>query len=213
MSSAAEIEAVLFKPIGDRYVFQAPNPWVFGRKNRYLVTDAQKQQLLTIVVARRPILRIVMITLGVLLWAAVAATIVWALSPHADPTTADAVAMFVLILVPIFLALVVALQRNLRRMQPILADAPRTEERITHQELRQAMAKAISPRRAFLLGALWAVACGFQVLTLVIRNTRHPLLSDVSSYLHVFTAIVAAGLVVHYLVIAIRNLRQSEMAA
>jgi hypothetical protein len=147
------------------------------------------------------------------LWTAVASTIVWAVSPHADPSVVDAVAMFVLILVPIFFALVVALRRNLRRMQPILANAPRTEERIAHQELRQAMAKAISPRRAFVLSALWAAACAFQVFTLVIRNARHPLLSDVSSYLHLFTAIVAAGLVVHYLVIAIRNLRQSEMAA
>ena len=121
--------------------------------------------------------------------------------------------MSVLILVPIFLALVVALQRNLRRMQPILVGAPRTEERITHHELRQAMTKAISLRRALLVSGLWAVACGFQVTTLVIRNARHPLLSDVQSYLNLFTATVAAGLVIYYLVVAIRKIRQKEVVA
>jgi hypothetical protein len=213
MSSAAEIEAVLFKKFGDRYVFQAPNPWAFGRKSRYLVTDAQKQELLAIVMPRRPVVRIAAITIGILLWTAAASTIMWAVSPHADPTVSDAVAMFVLILVPIFLALVVALQRNLRRMQPILAGAPRTEERITHHELRQAMTRAISPRRALLLGALWTVTCGSQVFILVIRNARHPLLSDVQSYLNLFTATVAAGLVVYYLVVAIRKIMQKEVAA
>ena len=213
MSSAAEIEAVLFKRVGDRYVFQAPNPWVFGRKSRYLVNDAQKQELLAIVMPRRPVLRIAAIIIGVLLWAVAAATIAWAVSPHAEPTAGDAAAMFVLVLVPIFFALVVALQRNLRRMQPILAGAPRTEERITHHELRQAMTKAMSLRRALLVSVLWAVACGFQVTTLVIRNARHPLLSDAQSYLNLFTATMAAGLFVYYVVVAIRKIRQKEVAA
>ncbi len=121
--------------------------------------------------------------------------------------------MFVLILVPIFFALIVALQRNLRRMRPILANAPRTEERITPHELRQAMTKAISPRRALILGALWTVTFASQVFILVIRQGRHPILSDVQSYLNLFTAIVAAGLVAYYLVLAIRKIRRKEVAA
>jgi hypothetical protein len=34
MSNIAEIEAVLFKEVGGGYVFQAPNPWVFGPRSR-----------------------------------------------------------------------------------------------------------------------------------------------------------------------------------
>ena len=213
MSDAAEIQAVLFKQVGDRFVFQAPNPWVFGSKNRYLVTETQKQELMAIVTPRRPLLRIAIITAGILLWTVAAATIVWAVSPHEDPRALDALAMFVLIVVPIFGALIVALQRNLRRMQPILAGAPRTEERITHTELRQAMTKAISLRRSLILGAVWTGIGLLQVFNLVIRNARHPLFSDVQSYLNAFTLIMAVGLAAYYLVLAIRKLRQKEVAA
>jgi hypothetical protein len=213
MSNAAEIEAVLFKRIGDRYLFQEPNPWIVGRKRGYLVNDVQKQQLLAIVMPGRPLKRLLAITLGILLWTIAVSMMVSAASPHADPTVSDAVAMFVLIVVPIAFALVVASQRNLRRMRPILAGAAPTNERITHGELRQAMTKAISLRQSLLRGGLWAVTCGFQLFILVIRNARHPLLSDVQSYLNLFTATVSAGLVVYYLVIAIRKLRQTEMAA
>ena len=109
---------------------------------------------------------------------------------------------------PIFLALVVALQRNLRRMPPILVAAPRTDERITITNCVSAMGKAISLRRASLVSRLGVVACGFQV-HLVISDARHPLFSDVQS-LGLFTATVAAGFVVYYLVLAIRKIRQTS---
>ena len=213
MSNAAEIEAVLFKPVGDRYVFQAPNPWVFGRKRRFLVDDAQKQELLAIVTPRRPVLWASAITLAILLWTVAVAILAWAVSPHPDPTALDALAMAVLIVIPILGALVVALQRNLRRMRPILAGAPRTEERITPSELRQAITKAISLRRALILGAVWAGIGLLQVPNLVIRDGQHPLFSDVQSYLNALTLIVATGLAVYYLVLAIRKFRQKEAAA
>jgi hypothetical protein len=174
MSNVAEIEAALFKQVGGGWVFQAPNPWVFGRTSRYLVNEAQKAELLAIVTPRRPILRIAAITAGILVWAVAASTIVWAVSSHDEPTVTDALAIFALVVVPIFLALVFALQRNLRRMQRVLTGAPRTEERITPRELRHAMANAVSLRRSLLIGALWAVTCLFQVSSLVIRNGRIP---------------------------------------
>jgi hypothetical protein len=210
MSDVAEIEAALFKQVGDGWVFQAPNPWVFGRTSRYLVNEAQKAELLAIVTPRSPTLRIAAITAGILLWAIAASIIVWAVSSRDEPTASDALAIFALVVVPIFLALVFALQRNLRRMQRVLAGAPRTEERITPRELRHAMAKAVSLRRSVLIGALWAVTCLFQITSLVIRNGRHPLFGDVESYLSFVTATVAAGLAIHYLRLAIRKFRQHE---
>jgi len=169
-----------------------------------------KAELLAIVTPRSPILRIAAITAGTLLWAVAASTIVWAVSSHGEPTASDALAIFALVVVPIFLALVFALQRNLRRMQRVLAGAPRTEERITPRELRHAMANAVSLRRSLLIGALWAVTCLFQVSSLVIRNGRHPLFGDVESYLSFVTATVAAGLTIHYLRLAICKFRQHE---
>ena len=213
MSNTAEIEAVLFKPVGDRFVFQAPNPWLFGRKSRYLVTAAQKEELLAIVVPRRPVLRIALITAAILLWTVAVATVFWALSPHDNPTALDVFAMSVVIIVPMIGALVVALQRNLRRMQPILAGAPLTEEQITPSELRQAMTKAISLRKSLILGAVWTGIALLQVFNLVIRNGRHPLFSDIQSYLNAFTLVVATGLAAYYLILAVRKFRQREPAA
>jgi hypothetical protein len=210
MSDAAEIEAAFFKQVGGGWVFQAPNPWVFGRTSRYLVNDAQKAELLALVTPRSPTLRIAAITAGILLWAISASIIVWAVSSHDEPTARDALAIFALIVVPIFLALVFALQRNLRRMQRVLAGAQRTEERITPRELSHAMANAVSLRRSVLIGALWTVTCLFEVSSLVIRNGRHPLFGDVESCLSFITATVAAGLAIHYLRLAIRKLRQHE---
>jgi hypothetical protein len=212
MSNVAEIEAVLFKEVGGGYVFQAPNPWLFGPRSRYLVTPAQKAELLAIITPRRPILRVAVITIAILLWTVLAATIVWAVSSHEDPTAIDAAAMFALIVIPMLLALVVALQRNLRRMQRVLVAAPRTEQQITNGELRKAMANAMSFKRSLMLGVLWTTTCLLQVFTLAIRNAQHPLLSDVQSCLNGFTAVVAAGLAVYYLTLAIRKIAQKQAA-
>jgi len=209
---ASEAASVLFKPVAGGYLFQAPNPWVFGRTSRYLVNEEQRGGILAIVTPPRPILRIAVIIIGVLLWAATAATIVWAVSPHADPKLIDGVAIFALVILPIYAAWVVALQRKLRRMQPFIAGAPRTNMRITNGEMRKAMADAMSTRRVLVYGALWTFTSSTQVFTLVMRNARHPLFSDLQSFVSMLVVVLAAGLAVHYLVVAIRKMRQNPAA-
>jgi hypothetical protein len=211
MSNVGEIQSVLFKQVPGGYVFQQPNPWVFGRSSRYLVNEAQKAALLAIVTPRRPVLKGVVILTGVLLWAVAAPTLVWAFSSHDEPTTRDVVATLVLIVVPMLAALIVALQRNLRRMRSVLAGAPRTDERITRGELRQAMADAMSMKRVLLIGGTWTFTCLMQTFGLVIRNARNPLFSDALSFINLFVAVVAAGLAVHYLLIALRKARQQKV--
>ena len=212
MSTATEIEAALFKPAEDGYVFQPANPWIFGRKDRYLVDDAQKRELLAIVVPRRPVLRVIVITAAILLWAVVISLLVWVFAGRSDPSALDFAIIAVLIIVPLYGALVVSLYRNKRRMAPILAAARRTDERITGREIRSAMGKAISLRRALSLGALWMFVGAIQVVNLIIRDARHPMFSDVQSYLSLFTLTIAAGLAVYYGVLAIRKLRQTTAA-
>jgi hypothetical protein len=136
----------------------------------------------------------------------------WAVSGHDQPTAADFGMMSALILVPIYLAWVVKLQRNRRRMQPIISTASRTQERIDRRDMRQALAGAMSLKRTLLISALWSFSCLTQVFTLVLRNARHPLLSDVQSYLSLFTAVVAAGLAAYYLYLAVRKIRERRAA-
>jgi hypothetical protein len=207
MSNVGEIQSVLFKQVPGGYVFQQPNPWIFGRSSRYLVNEEQKAALLAIVTPRRPVLRGAVILAGVLLWAVTASFLVWAFSSHNEPTTLDVVAISVLIVGPMLAALIVALQRNLRRMRSILAGAPRTEERITRGELRRAMADGMSMRRVLLIVAIWSFTGLMQVAVLVIRNARHPPFSDAQSFINLFVVILAAGLVLKYLLIALDKRR------
>jgi len=213
MSTAQEIESVLFKPVPGGFIYQAPNPWVFGRMRRYIVNDAQKAALLAIVTPPRPALRIIVITATILAWTGVVSTGMWVLSGHDNPTAIDFAIMMAMILVPIYLAWVAFLQRNLRRMQPILAGAPRTEERITNRELRRAMTNAMSLRKTLLLGGLWIFSCATQMFGLVIRDAHHPLFSDLQSNLSVFLVVLSAALAVGYLVAAFGKFRQQRAAA
>jgi hypothetical protein len=213
MSSVGEIQSVLFKQVPGGYIFQQPNPWIFGRSSRYLVNEAQKAALLAIVTPRRPVVRGAVILAGVLLWAVAASILVWAFSSHDEPTALDVIAIIVLIVGPMLGALIVALQRNLRRMRPILAGASRTDQRITRGELRRAMANAMSMKRALLIGCTWTFTCLVQVFGLVIRNAHHPLFSDVQSFINVFVAAMAAWLASYYLLIVLRKVRRQGLAS
>ena len=234
MSNVGEIQSVLFKQVPGGYVFQQPNPWVFGRSSGYLVNEAQKAALLAIVTPRRPILKGAVILAGVLLWAVAASTLVWAFSSHDEPTTRDVIAMLVLIvfflgamqegpeiqwgahifgyLVTIMGAVAAELQ-SIGHRRVVLAGAPRTDERITRGELRRAMVDAMSMKRTLLIGGTWTFTCVMQTFGLVVRNARHPLFSDALSFINLFVAIVAAGLAVHYLLIALRKARQQALAS
>jgi hypothetical protein len=210
VSHAGEIESVLFKRVPGGYVYQAGNPWVFGPATRYVVNEAQKAELLAIITPPRPWLRIAVVILVLIAIAVGTPTLMWAVSGHDEPTNIDVLVLIGLILVQMYLALVFAVRRNLRRTQPITAGLPRTEERITHRELRKAMADAMSFKRTLLIAAAWTVTFVSQCATLAIRNGQHPLLSDAQSYVTLVGAIFAAGLAVNYTVIAVRKMTRSE---
>jgi len=208
MASTPEIEAALFKQVDGGYIFQAANPWVFGPTTRYIVSAGQKAAILSVIVPRRPWLRVAAIVAAVTAWVVVVATIMSGLSPHPNPQAVDMFFIAILALVPMYLAWVAVLRHRQRRLQPILASAPRTEELITAREIRGAMADALSLRRTLAYAALWGFVASMQTFNLFMRNARHPLFTDVQSYVNLFAAVVAAFLVVRYLGIAIRKLRQ-----
>jgi hypothetical protein len=208
MSHIGEMESVLFKPVeGGGYVFQPPSPWLIGGSQRYLVNAAQKDQLLALLATPRPVLRGLAIVAGILIWAVLVATMMWAVSPHENPEAIDIIAMVVLILVPMALAFIFMLRQRMRRLQPLLIGLPRTDERITSREQRQSMADAVSMKRLVMIGGLWTVASVMQGVALVIRNSQHPLFSDAQSFIGLFVVIMAAGLAVRYFWMAIHKRR------
>ena len=81
-----QIEAMLFKPVAGAFIYRAPNPWIFGRADHYIVDAQQKAELLDMLAARSPMLSLAVFVAGVLLWGAAIGTLRWALSGHDDPT-------------------------------------------------------------------------------------------------------------------------------
>jgi hypothetical protein len=151
-SSRDTIEAVCFKPAaGGGFVFQAPKPWLFGEAHHYLVNEAQKAEILTIIAPnvpawrRRAIFGAFIVT--PLLWAIAIATLMWAVMDHDELTGRDKVVMAILILVPLLLAAFVAIVRTeqgkLARLAPLIARLPPTEEQITAADKRRGMTRSI----------------------------------------------------------------------
>ena len=137
-----QIKFASFKQVPGGYVFRAPNPKVFGRSDHYLVDEAQRDQIVAIMTPRRPGLLLAAWVGGYFL--AVAAGVVW-LSVFAPgfPVTVLLVLIAAMLLAAI-LGLHLAASRNLRRLQPILAGARPTDQRITIAEIRQALNQRLS---------------------------------------------------------------------
>src|SRR5262249_22217747 len=151
-----QIDAMLFKPVPGGFIYRAPNPWIFGRADHYVVNEQQKAELLGMLVARRPLLRIAVIIAGVLLWGVAIGTVGWAFAGHEDPTAGDVVIMVIATLAALFLALHLALRHKLRRVEPILAAATRTTATIMSGEIRAAISRTTSLKTALVVVALSA---------------------------------------------------------
>jgi hypothetical protein len=208
--SRRQIDAMLFKPVPGGFIYRAPNPWIFGHANHYIVSEQQKSELLEMLVAPRPLLRGGVVIVGVLLWGAAMGTIGWAFSGHEDPTVGDAVIMILVTFAALFLALHLTLRNKLRRMQPILAAATPTTAVITSGDIHAAIRKTTSFKSAMVGGAMCAFGCAAQIFSLVIRNPHHPLFSDVQSGLSVFLLVLSGSMAAGFFVRAKGTLRQTQ---
>jgi hypothetical protein len=168
------LKSVLFRPTVDGWVFRSPNPWVFGDTPHYLVNAAQKAQIEAILTPPRPAVVAVVLVAGIVAWAALVATFMWAFSGHADPTPGDIGLIFFLISVPAVAVLPIAGVIQRRRLAPVLEGALLTTERISYAELRQNVRAATPLKQSVnaLVASLFAFfAASFAVLIHLV--TRH----------------------------------------
>jgi hypothetical protein len=112
----------MFKPVPGGYVFRTPRRWVIWRKRFYLVNEAQRVELLSILAARG--LRRVqgytfLIALAGLIFSAT--MIVAYASGHRDPTGRDAVVVLGLLPFCLYGAVVISIWPIAHRLEPILA--------------------------------------------------------------------------------------------
>ena len=113
-----------FKPVPDGFVFRMPSPWLFGPGKYYLVTDAQKAEILGIMATLRQVLSLALLL--VLLWGAAAAGVALAFAG-----TTFLVLIWIIkaaAIASVVLAVVIDLRLKLHRLEPILTGQPRTDE-------------------------------------------------------------------------------------
>ena len=193
--SSDQIRPTMFKKVPGGYVFRAPNPWLFGAAPHYLVSEAQKAELVKILTPLRPYQRravlVIVPTVGLLL---LVVAINGAMGPFflAAPMLGVALCS-ALILATMVLALHMENRPMQRRLQPVLAGLTRTDERITNRELRDATENATSAKQSLLAGI------GLTIFGLVLANTflRSDDRRDGLYYLLalglIFVAVLAAG--------------------
>jgi hypothetical protein len=143
-----------FKPVAGGYLFQSRNPWLIGPSRRYLVTEAQKAeivaQLLGSVRRARPWMIPISLAISLAMMGLFFIVMNW-LRSH-QMATEGALVAFVVVLtaVPIVALHVV----RMRTLAPLVADLPTTTERMTFRDRIEHYAMKASYRLLILTVAI-----------------------------------------------------------
>jgi hypothetical protein len=136
-------EALWFKQVPEGYVFRAPNPWIFGSARHFLVNEAQKAQLLTVLTARSQSATLTIVVLACLAMFGASITAVIYAAGDNDYPVGIFVATIVLVLLSLYAALLIVTLPLAGRVEPLLAGLPPTDQRITAADRRAAAQQAI----------------------------------------------------------------------
>jgi len=202
-------EAIMFKTVPDGYVFQALNPFVFGRGRYYLVSEAEKAQLLAIITARSPAVYFWLVFM--VLIAAGTGALAYA-TGHDDPTVSDVVIMLALIPLWLYAAVLFSQYPTARKLEPLLAGLQPTSQSITSADLRKAMRKTVSFRHYLALGiSQAALSAAFIVMIVQKSNGGHvAILDDSGTLLFIFNATAFAFSSVAFLIAALNKVRHKH---
>jgi tetratricopeptide (TPR) repeat protein len=191
LQTGDQIRSILLRQVPGGYVFRAPNPKVFGDSDHYLVNEAQRDEIVAIMTPRRPLLMLTLWSGGFVL-AAIASLV---LAPG-YPATVSLVVIAAMVLAAI-LGLHLSAARKLRRLQPILAGAARTDQRITLADISRTLNHDNSYQQMRRLGMSNAFACLAAVAGVAARVYAHKpgvgILSDPLVLLLCLAAITTAA--------------------
>jgi hypothetical protein len=142
---------IVFKPVGDGYVYSTPNAWGFGSGRHYLVNEHQKAEILrTITSSSRHMFWVTGISWVALSVLLVTGALMWV--ERTNHTTLSNILIGVALISSLYAALLISRQVLSRRLQPVLATLPGTNERITKADMRQAVPPVVlSPARQKVL--------------------------------------------------------------
>ncbi len=167
---------VVFKPVSDGFVYRAPNAWLFGNRDHYLVNEAQKSEILTIITSSsRSVLwlaGISWITMSLLL---AAGSLLLAHISGFQFRGVSVVLPMIMIVVSAYAAMLISRRLLLFRLRPTLDTLTPSNERITNLEERQAIAMAattakLSPARRRVIRIASAVAVAGTLGSMISRT-------------------------------------------
>jgi hypothetical protein len=194
------LEHRMFKAVPGGYIFQPPPPTSFTTTEAYLVDEAKKAEILTItraggVTAGR------VVTFGSLAMAMAAGV---AMSIGDAPMAATIVIVFCIFLVAQIAGTCFVLYWKLRRLRPVLAGLPRSDERLFPQIDRRRLLWGPPPPHA---AAFWCAVCGF---LLGYNSTSHLPFTSVSSTIYLVIFAVSLFWAIHATSKSLRDTNATE---
>jgi hypothetical protein len=218
MTTRAEPPAIaVFKPVSGGFVCQVPNEWLIGRSRRYLVTEAQKDAI--IAQSARPTLiaifcwTMAMAALGI--GAAMALTWVRHSYQFDEATLSDIVILVAATLLSMWLAAKMAFRPVMGRLRPLLASLPKTDIRLTRDDMRQAVEKMSTPKQMRQQAALFSIVVASSLVQLYFqfRHGRSVLSGDPLSILLVVASCMVGAAVILLLLKAQQKAKQERESA
>jgi hypothetical protein len=203
--NAIEIEAASFQPVEGGYLYEAPSALIFAPGARYIVSEAQKAELLAILTPRRPMLRIVLIVAAVLALILAETVVLRTVLGHDQPTVLDFVKLAIITVAPAYIAGLVLMRRHLRRLQRILRTAVPTQKRRTILERLQAVVAGMSTKKLVLLAIFWSVMGIADAVRLLIPSHSGPFAIDSKFFVFALNLVIAAAFAVYFYAMALTN--------
>jgi hypothetical protein len=205
--NAVEIEVASFQPVEGGYLYEAPSALIFAPGARYIVSEAQKTELLAILTPRRPMLRIILIVAAVLALVLAETVVLRTVLGHDQPTVFDFFKLAMMTAVPAYIAGLVIMHRHLRRLQRILGTAVPTQKRRTILERLQAVGAGMSTKKLVLLSTFWSVMGIADAVRLLIPSHSGQLAIDNMFFVFALNLVTAAAFAAYFFAMALTKLR------
>lgn len=191
-----------FKRADDGYEFRCPNPWLLGSWRWYRVNEVQKRRLALCLRQRQ---RLVMRLFALYLLVGAALTVLLS-GADSDPMIAG---LFVLAMVTSLFAIAVVQHIYLmRKIAPVLAELPRTDEPTTLHDQIVGVAASVSTVPVVLGGAGGALVAAANIKSLVLELSEGSIGVDLIWRLLAIAVGLALAGYFGYLAILKRRLRQ-----
>jgi hypothetical protein len=177
-------EELAFKPIDGGYLFKEPSRWIIGPPQYYFVNEGQKQEIAAALRQLRRDMMPLSIIGAIVVMVVFAAGTFALLTAHAPPATL--IALFVVVFGPFF-AVIYGFRQ--KRMRPLIAGLPRSEEQFTVADRLAGWATKVSAKFLFfwLAIGLFNIASDLLKTFDTLKNSR-PILDPGLTLFHFITS-------------------------